>query len=87
MGLFDAMKEKAAELLSGASDKVSELTGTDVGETHQNVTDGAQNLGETAQGYGDAATENVQQYTEGAQGHVDSVTEQAQNVTDPKNYL
>jgi hypothetical protein len=80
MGLFDAMKEKAAELLSGAGDKVSELTGTDLGEAQQNVTDTAQNVGDTATGA-------AEQYTDTAQDHVNTVTDQAQDVTDPKNYL
>lgn len=80
MGLFDAMKEKAAELLGGATDKVSELTGTDLGDAQQNVTDTAQNLGDTATGA-------AEQYTDTAQDHVNTVTDQAQDVTDPKNYL
>lgn len=60
MGLFDAVREKAAELLSGATDKVSELTGTDLADAQQNATDTAtetaQNAGDTAQGYADTAT-------------------------------
>jgi hypothetical protein len=69
MGLFDAVREKAAELLSGASDKVSELTGADLGEAQQNVTDTTQNLGDTAQGHVDTATGSV----------TDSVADATQN--------
>lgn len=76
MGLFDALREKATELLSGAGDKVSELTGTDLGETQQNVTDSAQNLGDSAQNLGDSATG-------AAQGYADTATESAQGLTDP----
>lgn len=56
MGLFDAVREKAAELLSGATEKVSELTGTDIADAQQNASDTAQNLGDTAQGYTDTVT-------------------------------
>jgi len=56
MGLFDAVREKAAELLSGATEKVSELTGTDLADAQQNATDTAQNLGDPAQGYADTAS-------------------------------
>lgn len=74
MGLFDAFREKAAELLSGATEKVSELTGTDLADAQQNATDTAQNLGDTAQGHADS----VQNLGDTAQGHVDS----AQNLGD-----
>jgi site-specific recombinase XerC len=76
MGLFDAVREKAAELLSGAGDKVSELTGTDLADAHQNATDTAQNLGEGAQNLGDTAA--------GAgQDLAGQATDTAGNVTDP----
>ena len=76
MGLFDALREKASELLSGAGDKVSELTGTDLADTQQNVTDSAQNLGDTAQDLGGSATG-------AAQGFADTATESVQGYTDP----
>ncbi len=50
MGLFDVIKDKAAELFSGAGDKVNELTGTElpgadaVDQLADNVTDTAQDL-------------------------------------------
>jgi hypothetical protein len=79
MGLFDAVREKAAELLSGATDKVSELTGTDLADAQQNATDAAsesaQNLGDTAQGYTEMAS--------GAgQDLAGTAADSAQNVTD-----
>jgi hypothetical protein len=79
MGLFDAVREKAAELLSGATEKVSELTGTDLADAQQNATDGAsetvQNVGDTAQGYADTAS--------GAgQDLAGTAADSAQNVTD-----
>jgi hypothetical protein len=75
MGLFDAVREKAAELLSGATDKVSELTGADIGEAHQNATDTAQNLGDTA-------TTAAEDLTGSAQGVADTATESIQNPTE-----
>ncbi len=66
MGLFDAIREKAAELVSGATEKVSELTGTDVADAQQNASDAAQDLGDTAQGYADTATDSVQNVTDAA---------------------
>ena len=64
MGLFDAIREKASELLSGASEKVGELTGdlpgaqeaqdltqsaNDVtGQASEHVTGAAEDLGATA---------------------------------------
>ncbi|MFI7672669.1 hypothetical protein [Actinophytocola sp. NPDC049390] len=68
MGLFDAIREKAAELVSGATEKVGELTGTD-------PADAAQNLGDTAQGYADEAS-GVGQNLAG------TATDSVQNVTD-----
>jgi vacuolar-type H+-ATPase subunit H len=81
MGLFDAVREKAAELLSGATEKVSELTGTDLADAQQNATDTAQNVGETAQGHVDTvsgagqdlagtATDSVQNVSDTATGAV-----------------
>jgi hypothetical protein len=50
MSLFDTLKEKAAELLGGAGDKVSELTGIDLpgGEIAGGLADAGQNLADTA---------------------------------------
>jgi hypothetical protein len=58
MGLFDAIRDKAAELLGGAEEKVSELTGTELPNT-DTLADQAQGVGDTAQGYVDGATETV----------------------------
>ena len=74
MGLFDAVREKAAELLSGATDKVSELTGTDLADAQQTATDAAsesaQNLGDTAQDLTGTATDSAQNVTDTATGAV-----------------
>lgn len=70
MGLFDAIRDKAAELLGGAQEKVSELTGTELPNTDA-LADQAQGVGDTAQGYADGA----QGYVDGAQGYVDGATE------------
>ncbi|MBB4905504.1 hypothetical protein [Actinophytocola algeriensis] len=81
MGLFDAVREKAAELLSGATDKVSELTGTDIADAQQNATDAAsesaQNLGDTAQGYADTASGAGQDLAGTAADSVQNVTDTA----------
>jgi hypothetical protein len=58
MGLFDAIRDKAAELLGGAEEKVSELTGTEVPNTDA-LAEQAQGVGDTAQGYVDGATETA----------------------------
>jgi hypothetical protein len=58
MGLFDAIRDKAAELLGGAEEKVSELTGTEVPNTDA-LAEQAQGVGDTAQGYADSATETA----------------------------
>jgi hypothetical protein len=58
MGLFDAIRDKAAELLGGAEEKVSELTGTEVPNTDA-LAEQAQGVGENAQGFVDSATETA----------------------------
>ncbi|HEY0448257.1 hypothetical protein [Actinophytocola sp.] len=70
MGLFDFVKEKAAELMSGAGDKVSELTGTELPQS-------ADELADTATGLGDTATGAAQDLTGSAN---DAITD----VTDPR---
>jgi hypothetical protein len=65
MGLFDAIRDKAAELMGGAQEKVSELTGTELPNTDA--------LAEQAQGY----TETAQGYADGAAGAVDGVADTA----------
>jgi uncharacterized protein YjbJ (UPF0337 family) len=65
MGLFDIIKEKVGELVSGAGDKVTELTGAELpgGEVVDQATQAAGNVGETAQGVADTATGAVQDVT------------------------
>jgi uncharacterized protein YjbJ (UPF0337 family) len=58
MGLFDAIRDKAAELLGGAEEKVSELTGTELPNTDA-LAEQAQGVGETAQGYVDGAADTA----------------------------
>jgi uncharacterized protein YjbJ (UPF0337 family) len=82
MGLFDAVREKAAELLSGAGDKVSELTGTDLADTQQNVTEGAQGYADQAQGAAEGYTDQAQGYADQAQGAADGYADQAQGYAD-----
>jgi hypothetical protein len=80
MGLFDAVREKAAELLSGAGDKVSELTGAELPNANE-VTDQlpqADQVAESAQGVTDTVTESA---TDTVTGAVDGVTDTvAENV-------
>lgn len=59
MGLFDAIRDKAAELMGGAEEKVSELAGTELPNTDA-LAEQAQGVGDTAQGYVDGATGAVQ---------------------------
>ncbi|GAB1513520.1 hypothetical protein [Actinophytocola sp. KF-1] len=70
MGLFDAIREKAAELVSGATEKVGELTGTDLADAQQNVTDAAQGHAEEVSGAGQdlagTATDSVREVTDAA---------------------
>lgn len=51
MGLFDIIKDKATELLGGATDKVNDLTGADLpgGEAADQLAQATDNLTDTAQ--------------------------------------
>ena len=62
VGLFDAIREKAGELLSGATEKVGELTGVE--DLSQSATDAA---GQVT----DAAGEQVSGVAEDLPGSVD----------------
>jgi hypothetical protein len=57
MNLFDMIKGKAAELLTGASDKVSELTGIDLpgGDIADQLTQSADGLANAGQNLADTA--------------------------------
>lgn len=61
MGLFDIVKEKVSELLSGAGDKVTELTGAELpgADVVDQVTQSTGDLAGTAQGVTDSATDAV----------------------------
>jgi hypothetical protein len=74
MGLFDFVKDKAAELMSGAGDKVSELTGTELPQNAEDLTATANDLGGTA-------TDTATGFTEDLTGTAnDAITD----VTDPR---
>lgn len=75
MGLFDAIRDKAAELLGGAEEKVGELTGTEL--------PGTDALGEQAQGY----SEQAQGYADQAQGYAEGFGDQAQGYADQAQNL
>lgn len=85
MSLFDAFKEKAAELFGGAGDKVSELTGMDVPGTEvmDQFTQSADQVTETAGGFADGATEAGQNLTDSAQGFGANATDAATGIVDP----
>jgi hypothetical protein len=87
MSVFDMLKNKASELLQGASEKVSDATGIDlpVGDAADQASEAAAGLGETAQGYADSAGETAQGYAdaagETAQGYADTAAEQIDAAT------
>ena len=58
MSLFDVIKDKATELLGGASEKVSDLTGVDlpVGEAAGQVAQSAADVTESGQDIVDTAS-------------------------------
>ncbi|MEU8635494.1 hypothetical protein AB0C38_25300 [Amycolatopsis sp. NPDC048633] len=58
MSLFDMIKDKATELLGGASEKVSEVTGIDlpVGDAAGQVSESAAGLTESGQNVVDTAS-------------------------------
>jgi hypothetical protein len=80
MGLFDIIKDKAAELLSGATDKVNDLTGTELPgtETTDQLAQSAGNLTDTAATAGQDITDTAQNITDSAS---DAITD----TTDPKS--
>jgi hypothetical protein len=96
MSLFDMIKGKAAELLTGAGDKVSELTGIDLpgaeiaNQLTQSATglaDAGQNLANTATGAGqnlaDTATGAGQNLAEAAGTVGDAAIGAVSDATDP----
>jgi len=85
MSIFDKFKDKASELLegatgkvsdatgidlSGATDKIAESTGVDVGGVTDQATQYTEGLGETAQNAGETA-----------QGHADAAGDQLAGTT------
>jgi hypothetical protein len=90
MSLFDMFKEKASELLGGAGDKVSELTGVDLtgGEAVEQATQSATDLADTAtaagEGLVDSATTAGEGLVDSAGTIGDTATGLAGDVIDPK---
>jgi hypothetical protein len=83
MSLFVMFKEKAAELLQGAKDQVSELTGVDlpvdgvidqVEQTAGSVTDAGQNLADTATGVVSEAGQTAGGVADAGQNLADTAT-------------
>jgi hypothetical protein len=74
MGLFDVIKDKAAELLSGANDKVKDLTGVELPGT-----EAADQLAQSADDVAETATTAGQDVTDTAQNITGSAAEAADN--------
>jgi len=81
MGLFDAIREKAGELLSGATEKVGDLTG--VGDLSQSVTDAAGQATGTAQDLGETATGAAADLTAPVTDAADTVTGSLPDLPEP----
>jgi len=77
MGLFDSIREKATELLSGATDKIEEVTGNIPGEQ------AVEGLSETATGAVSDATGSVTDAADTATGAVTETTEAVGEQIDP----
>lgn len=75
MSLFDMFKEKASELLGGAGEKVSELTGVDLAGGAEQVSQAATDLTGTGQELADTATA-------AGEGVIGSATEAGQGIVD-----
>jgi hypothetical protein len=84
MSLFDMIKGKAAELLTGAGDKVSELTGIDLpgGEIADQLTQSATGLAESGQSLANTATGAGQNLADTATGAGQNLAEAAGTVGD-----
>jgi hypothetical protein len=76
MGLFDMVKEKVSELLSGAGDKVTELTGAELPGTEvaDQLTQSAETVADTTQGLTDTATGAVEDLTGSASDAITDTT-------------
>jgi hypothetical protein len=85
MSLFDMVKGKAAELLTGASDKVSELTGIDLpgGDIADQLTQSADGLADAGQNLADTATGAGQNLADTAGTVGDTATGAVTDTIDP----
>jgi uncharacterized protein YjbJ (UPF0337 family) len=87
MGLFDTIREKAAELLSGVTDKVGDLPGAEIleglsgsaSDAVGQATDGAEGA---VQDLGASATEAATDATGAVSDATDSVTGSVTDATD-----
>jgi hypothetical protein len=77
MGLFDAIREKATELLSGATDKIEEVTGNLPGEQ------AVEGLSETATGAVSDTTGSVTDAADTVTGSITETTEAVGEQIDP----
>lgn len=81
MGLFDVVREKVSELLSGAGDKVSDLTGVEVpgAEAADQLAQSGDSVADAAQGVRDDVAGAAQDVTgsvpEAADGAIPEVTD------------
>ncbi|CAM3731467.1 hypothetical protein KIPE111705_22085 [Kibdelosporangium persicum] len=95
MGIFDIIKDKVSELMSGAGDKVTELTGAELpgAEATDQLTQSAgdftdtaaaagQDLAGTTQGLSDTVTDAANDLTGSASEAADSAIS---NAVDPRN--
>jgi hypothetical protein len=83
MGLFDAIRDKAAELMGGAEEKVSELAGTELPNTDA-LAEQAQGFGDTAQGYVDGAADTATGAAQDVAGALPEVPNP--DTFDPRNF-
>jgi hypothetical protein len=85
MSLFDMIKDKATELLGGAGEKVTELTGIDlpVGEAAGQVTESAAEVTEAGQGFVDTASAHGQDVVESTGALGDTAAGLVPGVLDP----
>lgn len=85
MSLFDTFKEKASELLTGASDKVSELTGIELpgAEIADQLTQTTDQVTQTAGDLAGLVGEAGQNLADTAQNLGATATDAATGVVDP----
>ncbi|MFK4086944.1 hypothetical protein ACI2LF_22735 [Kribbella sp. NPDC020789] len=78
MGIFDSLKDKATELLSGATDKVTEATGIDLSAATDKL---AETTGVDLGAAADQATESATGLAENAQEQANTFGDQVTETT------